>query len=54
MMVAGSFLVGFIWSVSDGQYEDEFSPSVRILFEDNLKNSTHIKKSPKQQSKKCR
>lgn len=33
MMVAGSFLAAFIWSVGNGQYDDDYTPSVRILFE---------------------
>ena len=32
--VAGLFLVGFMWSVKNGQYEDEYSPPVRMLFDD--------------------
>ena len=32
--IAGGFLVAFIWSVKDGQFDDDFSPSRRILFED--------------------
>lgn len=32
--VAALFLGGFIWSVKNGQYEDEFSPPVRMLFDD--------------------
>lgn len=34
LSVAAAFLGAFIWSVRDGQYEDEFSPPVRILFDD--------------------
>lgn len=34
------FLGAFIWSVRSGQYEDDYTPSVRILFEDEL---THKK-----------
>lgn len=33
--VAGIFLAAFLWSIKDKQYEDEFSPSIRILFDDN-------------------
>jgi cbb3-type cytochrome oxidase maturation protein len=33
--VAGLFLAAFIWSVKNGQYDDEASPPVRILFDDN-------------------
>lgn len=32
--VAALFLVAFIWSVRDGQYDDEIAPAVRILFDD--------------------
>lgn len=34
LLVAIGFLVAFLWSVRDGQYEDDYSPSVRILFDD--------------------
>ena len=29
------FLWLFIWSVKSGQYDDNYTPSVRILFDDN-------------------
>jgi cbb3-type cytochrome oxidase maturation protein len=32
--VAGLFLGAFIWSVKTGQYDDEETPSVRMLFDD--------------------
>lgn len=34
VIVAGGFLAAFIWSVKKGQYDDDYAPSVRILFED--------------------
>ena len=37
LVVAASFLVAFIWSVKSGQYEDGYTPSVRMLFDDELK-----------------
>jgi len=33
--VASLFLAAFIWSVKTGQYDDEASPPMRILFEEN-------------------
>jgi cbb3-type cytochrome oxidase maturation protein len=33
LVVAGGFLLAFIWSVKNGQYEDDYTPSVRMLFE---------------------
>jgi cbb3-type cytochrome oxidase maturation protein len=32
--IAGSFLAAYIWSVRDGQFDDDFSPAQRILFPD--------------------
>jgi len=34
--IAIGFLIAFIWSVRDGQYEDDYTPSVRMLFDDEL------------------
>ena len=33
ILVAGAFLAGFIWAVKSGQYDDTYSPAVRILFD---------------------
>ena len=45
MVVAGGFLIGFLWAVKKGQYEDHYSPSVRILFEDHeIKEQEDLKK----------
>lgn len=30
-------MVAFIWSVKSGQYDDTYTPSVRILFDDAVK-----------------
>lgn len=32
--VAGTALAAFLWSIRSGQYDDEYTPSVRILFDD--------------------
>ena len=34
-MVAVGFLGAFIWAVRRGQYDDDYTPAVRILFEDH-------------------
>jgi len=39
IFVAACFLLAFIWSAKDGQYEDIYTPSVRILFEDDKETS---------------
>ncbi|MFZ4056690.1 MAG: cbb3-type cytochrome oxidase assembly protein CcoS [Ferruginibacter sp.] len=40
IVVAGAFLAAFLWSVKSGQYEDDYTPSVRMLFEDNSAEPT--------------
>jgi cbb3-type cytochrome oxidase maturation protein len=35
LLLAVGFLIFFILSVKSGQYEDAYSPSVRMLFEDD-------------------
>jgi len=37
VLVAGGFLLAFLWSVQTGQMDDDYTPSVRILFEDSVK-----------------
>lgn len=34
LFVAIGFLIAFLWSVKSGQYSDTYTPSVRMLFED--------------------
>lgn len=33
VLVAGGFLIAFLWAVKSGQYDDRYTPSVRILFD---------------------
>jgi len=40
IIVAGGFLLGFIWAVRNGQYDDMYSPSVRILFDESKKKDS--------------
>ena len=39
VVVAGGFLIAFLWSVKTGQMDDDYTPSVRILFDDEIKES---------------
>lgn len=43
LTIAIAFLGAFLWSVKTGQYEDSYTPSVRILFEENHGNNTNKK-----------
>jgi len=37
LLVASGFLVAFIWAVKSGQYKDTYTPSVRIILEEDHK-----------------
>lgn len=39
VMVAAGFLIAFLWSVKTGQMDDDYTPSVRMLFDDELKST---------------
>lgn len=35
-MLAIGFLVSFIWAVKSGQYKDDYTPSMRMLFDNKI------------------
>ena len=39
LVVALGFLISFLWAVRSGQFEDDYTPSVRILFDDESKQT---------------
>ena len=44
IIVALGFLAAFLWAMRKGQYEDDYTPSVRMLFEDTNEPDESIKK----------
>mgnify|MGYP002621604485 FL=1 len=34
MLIALIFLVAFFWAAKSGQFEEDYAPAVRILFDD--------------------
>lgn len=40
LTVALLFLIAFFWSVKTGQYDDDYTPSIRILFDDEANPQT--------------
>lgn len=51
VLVAIFFLIAFIKAVRGGQYDDDYTPSVRMLFDDELKkNPNKLIKTEKQKS----
>jgi cbb3-type cytochrome oxidase maturation protein len=56
ILVAGSFLAAFLWSVAKGQFDDDYTPSVRMLFDNELTlgQSESPIKITKTKKEKCR
>jgi cbb3-type cytochrome oxidase maturation protein len=42
LLVAAGFLLAFLWAVKSGQFDDKYTPSVRILFDENKKNKKSV------------
>ncbi|MEP0862101.1 MAG: cbb3-type cytochrome oxidase assembly protein CcoS [Ignavibacterium sp.] len=47
LLVAIGFLIAFIWSVKSGQYQDTYTPSVRILLDEEKKEQNQNNNSKK-------
>ncbi len=50
IVVAVGFFIAFVSAVKSGQYEDSYTPSVRMLFEDELINQTDSEQTKDKQS----
>jgi cbb3-type cytochrome oxidase maturation protein len=37
ILVAGGFLIAFLVSAKNGQFDDDYGPPVRMLFDDTVK-----------------
>ena len=35
LAIAALFLLSFFWAIKDGQFEDAYTPSIRMLIDDN-------------------
>ncbi len=47
LAISGGFLIAFIWGVKDGQFEDNYAPAQRMLFEDGEENNIEKQKEIK-------
>ena len=39
LLVAIGFLIAFLWAVKSGQYEDKYTPKIRMLLDDKPNKS---------------
>jgi cbb3-type cytochrome oxidase maturation protein len=47
IFVAIGFFIAFVFAVKSGQYDDDYTPSVRMLFDDELIKSPKNSSKPK-------
>mgnify|MGYP003653768484 CR=1 FL=1 len=45
LVIALFFLGSFLWAAKNGQYDDDYTPSVRMLFDDEEVPKKPIKKN---------
>jgi cbb3-type cytochrome oxidase maturation protein len=50
IFVAIGFFIAFVLAVKSGQYDDDYTPSVRILFDDELIKTSEKKSETKSQT----
>lgn len=39
LVVAAGFLLAYLWATRKGQFDDDYTPSVRMLFDDELRSN---------------
>lgn len=49
LIIATGFVIAFVWAIRNGQFDDKYTPSIRILFDDthngNLEKTNQMKKN---------
>jgi cbb3-type cytochrome oxidase maturation protein len=47
LFIAVGFLISFLWNMKTGQYDDTYSPSVRMLFDERKDKTINTDKNEK-------
>lgn len=50
LIVAIGFLIAFIWAVKTGQFDDVYTPAIRILLDEENPNSSNKEKTKEQEN----
>lgn len=45
LVIALFFLLSFFWATKTGQFDDDYAPSVRILFDDEITQPSNTNKN---------
>jgi len=54
IVVAVCFFIAFVKAVRNGQYDDDYTPSVRMLFDDEIVKKTQEEKEKKKDTENPR
>jgi cbb3-type cytochrome oxidase maturation protein len=54
LLIALGFLGAFLWSVKRGHYDDDYTPSIRILMDDNSQNHLNSKFASSTQNQRAK
>ena len=46
LLAALFFLGSFIWAIKDGQFEDDYTPAIRMLFDDEVDHAKELNNEP--------
>jgi cbb3-type cytochrome oxidase maturation protein len=41
LVLAAGFLLVYLWAARNGQFDDDYTPSIRILFDDEQRSETN-------------
>ena len=50
LVIALFFLISFFWATKSGQFDDDYTPSVRILFDDETTQKSNNQSENKQKN----
>lgn len=39
LLIATGFVLAFVWAIRSGQYDDKYTPSIRVLFDEDKPSS---------------
>lgn len=48
VIIASGFLIAFVWSVNSGQYDDDVTPAIRMLFDNEVRTPENAEQENKQ------
>lgn len=46
LLLAAGFLLVYLWAARNGQFDDDFTPAVRILFDDKIQEKDDQEPEP--------